>query len=53
MDRGAWRATVHEVAKSRTQLGKKKKRKKTKTTTTIILIQVWKGVVLLPGVLVQ
>ena len=32
---------------------KKKKRKKTKTTTTIILIQVWKGVVLLPGVLVQ
>ena len=28
MDRGAWRATVHEVAKSRTQLGKKKKKER-------------------------
>ena len=26
MDRGGWRAAVHEVAKSRTQLGKEKKK---------------------------
>ena len=41
MDRGAWRATVHGVAKSRTQLTQLSTAQNSTTTTTILRFTLW------------